>query len=104
MEDISTNNVEEGGWQPISEEQLCNMFGDYVLYEQEQFKNQLTLNDFNYEIFDFDYYAEKFPHFQPEIHELLANISKEKIIDLRKRNDFFKMINNADERPFAEDK
>ena len=65
-------------------------------------RNQLQLEDFNFDVFGEDYYAKKFPHFEPEVHEILARVSQEKIIDLRKQNEFFK-IQPASVNPFEED-
>ena len=85
---------------------LANMFGDFVLYQQEEFQAQLIKKEFNYEVFGEDYYAMKFPHFPPEIHEILAKVSKDKIIDLRKQNDEFKIEVEEQEgfKPFEADK
>ena len=74
---------DKDNWVPMSDTQLAEMFGDFVLYADENFKDQFTKENFNYEVFDTDYYREKFPHFDDEVHTILAEVSKKKIIDLR---------------------
>lgn len=86
----------------LGNEDLVNMFGDYVLYNQEEFSKQFNVKDFNYDVFDEEYYANKFPHFAPEVHELLSTMSRNKIIDLRKENDMFKSV-QGQFHPFKED-
>jgi hypothetical protein len=93
---------EEGNWTEMDTGDLCNMFGDYIIYNDEQFSNNFQKEDFDYEVFNADYYAEKFPAFDPEVHEILARVSQEKIIDLRKKNDTFKIINGSF-NPFEND-
>lgn len=82
---------EEGVWQEIKEGDLCNMFGDYILYSDEVFGEKFNKEDFDYHIFNEDYYRQKFPGFNEDIYEILAQVSKEKLIDLRKRKELFKI-------------
>ena len=105
-EDYKEQMNSERGWKELEMDDLANMFGDFVLYQQEEFQEQLIKKDFNYEVFGEDYYAMKFPHFPPEIHEILAKVSKDKIIDLRKQNDEFKIEVEEQEgfKPFEADK
>jgi hypothetical protein len=93
---------DEGNWTEMDTGDLCNMFGDYIVYNDEQFSNNFQKEDFDYEVFNADYYAEKFPAFDPEVHEILARVSQEKIIDLRKKNDTFKIISGSF-NPFEDD-
>lgn len=102
QESIKDIDTTEGNWVELEENDLVNMFADYILYNQNEFQNQLKKEDFNYEVFDTDYYAEKFPHFSEEVHEILAKVSKEKIIDLRKQNEFFKEKKDINMNPFSE--
>ena len=109
IEDIAGNIIdqepeilEESGWNPMDIGDLCNMFGDYIVYADEQFANNFNKDDFDYEVFNQDYYAEKFPGFDDEVHEILARVSKEKVIDLRKKKDQFK-ITHGSFSPFKEE-
>lgn len=102
--EVKTQVLDEDikGFTEITTEDLASMFGDYILYNQNEFQKQLKTEDFNYNVFGSDYYAEKFPHFSPEVHDILAKVSQEKIIDLRKQKEFFKPKEEIGEiRPFA---
>lgn len=108
IEDIAGNVVEhnvvtEGKWCEIETKDLCEMFGDYVLYADEQFEEQYNNQQFDYEIFNKQYYSEKFPGFDDDVHEVLADVSRRKIIDLRKLNDTFQ-IKQGEFDPFEEDR
>lgn len=82
---------DEGVWQEITTGDICNMFGDYVLYSDEVFGEKINNDDFDYEIFNEGYYRDKFPGFNDDVYNILARVSKEKLIDLRKRKDLFKI-------------
>lgn len=56
----------------------------------ENFSNYADDNDIDFEKFDYneyteDYYREKFPGFEPWVHKILADCSKKKLEDHRKK-------------------
>ena len=97
----TTNDASQNNWYSISDKDIANMFGDYILYSTDKFKEQIQSNQFNYEVFDADYYASKFPGFSDEVYEILADVSAKKIIDLRKDDDTFR-IQHGSFRPFED--
>lgn len=57
----------------------------------ENFTNYADDNDIDFEKFDYneyteDYYREKFPGFEPWVHKILADCSKKKLEDHRKKD------------------
>ena len=97
----TTYDTSQNNWNSISDKDIANMFGDYILYSTDKFKEQIQSNQFNYEVFDADYYASKFPGFSDEVYEILADVSTKKIIDLRKDDDTFR-IQHGSFRPFED--
>lgn len=97
------NNIVENDWCPLSDKDIANMFGDYILYSTDKFQKQLQSNQFNYEVFDANYYASKFPGFSDNVYEILADVSQRKIVDLRKDDDTFK-IQHGEFKPFQKEK
>ena len=87
----NTIEEEESNWNKIEEEELINMFQDFILYSDEHFNQQFKLEQFDYTIFNEEYYREKFKGFPDNVYPLLAKISKEKIIDTRKNLDTFRI-------------
>lgn len=76
----------KGKWVEHDENEFQNIFNgllDYTMDDDEI--DNVDWNSVNYEIYDAQYYSEKFPGFDDKIYELLAESTKEenKFIDER---------------------
>lgn len=66
-------------WVEISECDLFEMFGDYVVTADKKFEENIKNEKYDYSIFNREYYEKKFPGFEDNIYEILSKISKEKM-------------------------
>jgi len=93
VEDIAGNLVDcnENNEKDIISSGAVRDFKEEDLQEFiENFSHYADDNNIDYEKFDFneyteDYYAKKFPGFEPWVHKILAECSKKKIEDHRKK-------------------
>jgi len=70
-------------WIDFNDKHLEQFVENFTSYADE---NDIDFNKFDYETHGADYYAEKFPNFDPEVHEILAECSKKKVEDFRDTN------------------
>jgi len=84
MEELDEKN--KGKWIEHEEDNFEKIFNGLLDYckDNEEIDN-LDWNSVNYEIYDAQYYQEKFPGFDDKVYDILAESTKEenKIIDKR---------------------
>ena len=69
--------VENEKWKEMSQDEIQEIINIFVPKENDI---KIDMNKFNYgEVYDRDYYVNKFPHFPANIHDILAESSKKKI-------------------------
>ena len=77
MPTISIEQVEDedakGGWIPLDEVQLIDMFSHVIVSNQEE---ELGAEYAFHRVRDEEYYMEKFPGFSEEVYTILANEQK----------------------------
>ena len=85
LEDFNENNEkdvkEEGNWVEFNDNNLQEFVDNFTHYADD---NNIDFDKFDFSEYPATYYAEKFPGFDPEIHEILAECSKKRIEDFRK--------------------
>lgn len=77
------NDVDKGEWIEHDEDNFKDIFNGLVSYckdTEEEFDN-LDWNSVNFEIMGPDWYEQKYPGFDPKVYEILAQSTKEKIVD-----------------------
>ena len=82
LEELNEDN--KGDWVNHDEENFKDIFDGLLSYckdvEEEEIDN-LDWNSVNFEIMGADWYEEKFPGFDPKVYDILAQSTKEKILD-----------------------
>jgi len=76
---------QKGRWIEFSEDEFENQLGNLFCYldERENITN-IDWDSLNYQVYDADYYSEKFPGLDPAVYEILAESTKiDKVIDNR---------------------
>ena len=86
--DYNPNNekdtiLKDNGWSEFKVKDLEEFIDMFSNYADENTTNKIYWERFNYEIYDEDYYAEKFPGFDSSVHKILADCSKKKIEEHR---------------------
>ena len=82
LPDISGFVIDKcSNWGFVSEDNLVDMFGDLSSYKEDTDNVNFETLDFN--IYNEDYYAKKFPNFPPSMYPLMAQASQEKHKDLQ---------------------
>ena len=86
--DYNPNNekdtiLKDNGWSEFKVKDLEEFIDMFSNYADENTSNKIDWERFNYEIYDEDYYAEKFPGFDSSVHKILADCSKKKIEEHR---------------------
>ena len=86
MEDIKDiTDEQKGRWVEFTDAEFENQLGNLFCYldERENITN-IDFDSLNYQVYDADYYAEKFPGFDSTVYEILAESTKiDKVIDNR---------------------
>ena len=72
IEEVENEDV-KGGWVPLDEVQLVDMFSSVILTNQEQ---ELGSEFAFHQTRDEEYYMEKFPGFADEVYSILAREQK----------------------------
>lgn len=81
LEDI--HDGDKGEWIEHDEDNFKDIFDGLVSYckdTEEEFDN-LDWNSVNFEIMGADWYEQKYPGFDPKVYEILAQSTKEKLVD-----------------------
>jgi hypothetical protein len=82
IDDINENN--KGDWINHDQDDFKDIFNGLLSYckdnEEEEFDN-LDWNSVNFEIRGADWYEAKYPGFDPKVYDILAEASKDKVID-----------------------
>lgn len=84
MEDI-TDEQDKGKWVEFTDSEFENQLGGLFCFldEKENIQN-IDWDSLNYQVYDADYYAEKFPGFDPQVYEILSNSTNiDKCVDNR---------------------
>tara|TARA_R100001126_G_scaffold82932_1_gene51208 strand:+ start:1099 stop:1527 length:429 start_codon:yes stop_codon:yes gene_type:complete len=86
--DCNPNNkkdtiLEDNGWSEFRQKDLEEFVDMFSNYADENSSEKIDWERFNYEIYDEDYYAKKFPGFDSSVHKILAECSKKKIEEHR---------------------
>lgn len=63
-------------WVTMSEDQINDFMFNFIEFSDE---NNVEWDKFTYEVFDYDYYKEKFPKFDDSIIDILVKCSEKKI-------------------------
>jgi len=73
-------NIEEGKknaeWVTMDEDQINSFMNNFIEYSDE---NGIEWEKFDYEVFGYSYYKERFPKFDDEIIDILVKCSEKKI-------------------------
>ena len=86
--DCNPNNkkdtiLKDNGWSEFRQKDLEEFVDMFSNYADENSSEKIDWEKFNYEIYDEDYYAKKFPGFDSSVHKILAECSKKKIEEHR---------------------
>lgn len=86
--DYNNNNekdkiLKDNGWSEFKVKDLEEFVDMFSNYADENTSNKIDWERFNYDIYDEDYYAEKFPGFDSSVHKILADCSNKKIEEHR---------------------
>ena len=71
IEEVENEDV-KGGWVPLDEVQLVDMFSSVILTNQEELGNEFAFHQTRDEV----YFMEKFPGFSDEVYSILAREQK----------------------------
>ena len=86
--DFNPNNekdikIEDNNWTEFKQKDLEEFVDMFSNYADENSSEKIDWEKFNYDIYDEDYYAEKFPGFDSSVHKILADCSSKKIEEHR---------------------
>ena len=70
-------------WKEFSTNDLKEFIDSFTSYADENTSNQIDWDKFDYNIYDKDYFAKKYPGFDDTVHEILAKCSKKKLEEHR---------------------
>ena len=75
----------KGAWKEMTIEELKNQMEGLLDYFEDTEYSTIDWNDFNFKVYDKDYYEEKYKGFDPKVYEILAESTKEenKVLDKR---------------------
>ena len=75
----------KGAWREMTIEELKNQMEGLLDYFEDSEYANLDWNDFNFKVYDKDYYKEKFKGFDEKVYDILAESTKEenKVLDKR---------------------
>jgi hypothetical protein len=84
MEDI-TDEQDKGKWVEFTDSEFENQLGGlFCFLNDREGIDGIDWNSLNYQVYDADYYSEKFPGLDPAVYEILAESTKiDKVIDNR---------------------
>ena len=74
---------QKGKWREMTIEELKNQMEGLLDYFEDSEYAKIDWNDFNFKVYDKDYYQEKYKGFDPKVYEILAESTKEKVKDER---------------------
>lgn len=75
--------LKDNGWSEFRQKDLEEFVDMFSNYADENTSNKIDWEKFDYNIYDEDYYAKKFPGFDSSVHKILADCSKKKIEEHR---------------------
>ena len=70
-------------WKEFSNNDLKEFIDSFTTYADENSSNIIDWDRFDYNIYDKEYFAKKYPGFDDTVHEILAKCSKEKLEEHR---------------------
>jgi hypothetical protein len=75
----------KGKWREMTIEELKNQMEGLLDYFEDSEYANLDWDDFNFKVYDKDYYQEKYKGFDEKVYEILAESTKEenKVLDKR---------------------
>ena len=70
-------------WKEFSTNDLKEFIDSFTSYADENTSNQIDWDRFDYNIYDKEYFAKKYPGFDDTVHQILADCSKKKLEEHR---------------------
>ena len=79
------DDEKKGKWREMTIEELKNQMEGLLDYFEDTEYANIDWNDFNFKVYDKDFYEEKYKGFDPKVYEILAESTKEenKVLDKR---------------------
>ena len=75
--------LKDDGWNEFKIKDLEEFIDTFTHYADENTSNKIDWEKFDYNIYDKEYFAKKYPGFDDTVHEILAKCSKEKLEEHR---------------------